>query len=802
MFTNFFKIAIRTFARYSVHTLVNVLGLAVGIAASLIIFLYVRNELVYDQFHKNADRIYRVVVNGKAVESTLDHALTPAPLASAVLKEVNGVEDAVRVARFGAWVITYNDVQYNEDAMIFADPSFFKIFSFGLINGDPDSVLVRPKSIVLSENAAHKYFGTEDPLGKLLMIENDTTFFRVTGIMKNVPATSHMHFDFVASLTTYPEIAMQEVWVTNMFYTYLLAKEDLSMDDLSVQLDALSEKYTRRAYSSLLEENDLLPAAFKLQPLKNIHLRSALQSEFESNGNILYVYLFTSLAIIILIVSCLNFINLSMARASKRAKEISIRKISGSGKRSLIPQFLTESSLLALIAMILGLFITELALPGINRYLGLDLMLSQLLSKWGLILMIVLMAVIGLISGIFPAMYLSSFDPVAMLKPYSYRGRAKDLRRELLLLFQFFIATGAIIMTIIVFRQYHFMINKNLGFETGNMLIIRRPDGLKDKLDFYKNVSLGNPGVQSVTNSTMIPGENSFPKVPFAVEGDSNKSAIAIDYMFISETFASTYGIPVVEGRFFQPGLYSDDTAACVINETARLMLGIDDIAGEALISMGTQNKYKYRIIGVTKDVSFETVDNPVRPLVMILMPGNYEGYLSVRLNTDDKEATIRFLRDEWMKLTTAYPFVSFYLDESLRDNYKPFRETGRIFFIVSITALLVACLGFYSLVSFRYNRNQYEIGIHKLLGAGIKEILLIQLKYLIVLVFIASVFAWAGAYLLAKAWMKDFYDHIFLNPAYFIAASTVLLVILVITSVYQSYSAASVNPGAVLKYE
>ncbi len=655
---------------------------------------------------------------------------------------------------------------------------------------------------MLTESAAARYFGNEDPLGKLLMIENDTTFYRVTGIMNDVPSNSHMHFDFVASMTTYPEIAEHEGWVANLLYTYLLADDNMSKDKILSGLEDISARYARPAYSSLLEEGSSTSVGFTVQPVRDIHLRSSLQSEFEGNGNILYVYLFTVLAIILLAVSCLNFINLSTARVSSRAKEIRVRKISGSGTNALIPQFLTESFLLAAIAMVLGLLIAELALPGINRYLGIELMMSQLINKWGILLIIVLMAAIGLISGLYPAFYLSSFDPLRIMKPRNGRKAGKNLLREALLLFQFFIATGAIIMTIIVFRQFSFMVNKDPGINTENMLIIRRPDGLSDKLAHYKRISLEHSGVQAITNSTMIPGVNSFPKVPFTIEEVQSSQPYALDYMYASETFAATYGIPVLEGRFVDPVNYPGDTMACVINESAKSILGDDDIIGKSIITVGTEKSYRYKVVGVMQDVHFETVDNPVRPLVVMLMPGNYEAYLSVRLNPDNQDSTIQFLRDEWMKLTTAYPFVSFYLESSLKANYMTVSETARIFLIIAVTSLIIACLGFYSFVSFRYSQYKYEIGIHKLLGAGIKDILLLNIRYLIILVLIASVFAWAGAYFLARAWMQDFHEHIYLNPLYFIAASLVLIIVLAVSSFYQSYHAASVNPGVALKYE
>lgn len=808
MFSNFFKVAIRVFARYSTYSLTNIFGLAIGIAASIIIFLYVNRETSYDKFHKNADRIYRVGVKGLVAENTVNHAVTPPPLAKTLLNDIDEIENAVRLFRFGSWLVRYGDVQYNEDDIIFADTSFFNIFSFPLIKGNPKEVLKKPGSIVISQHTARKYFDDQNPLGKRLMIENDSTYYEVTGVMKDVPANSHIHFDMVASLLTFPEVKYEDTWVANYMYTYFLTKMNVEKEYISEKVNQLAQKHVLPDYLELIKINEHdIPAdnfslEFVLQPIRDIHLRSSFEVEFESNGSIFNVYLFSSLAVIILIVSCLNFVSLSTARVSNRAREVSIRKIAGSDKKVLIRQFLTESSIMAIIAMVLALLITELILPAFNQYIGLDLSLSQLINTSGVLLLILLIVVIGILSGLYPAFYLSSFDPVRVMHPWFHMRQGRSFYRRMLVFFQFFIAIGMIAMTIIIFKQYHYMVNKDLGINKENLLIIRRPDALRDQLKNYKENVLNHDGVVAITNSTYIPGVDAMPRIPFFIEGMDAIENYSLDYVYVSEAFAETYKLQLAAGRFFDTDSLNDSTA-CVLNEAAVQFIGMANPIGHKLISLsGGQGSHVYEIIGVVENVHFETLEHPVRPMIMILMPGNYEGYLTVRLQPDDQDRTVSYLQHEWQKFTTAYPFVSYDLDASLTDNYRSIREGGRIFLIISVIAMLIACLGLFSLISYGSCRRKYEIGVSKMLGADIRHILLKYFYEVLCLVIVASILSWTGVFFLARLWFRDIYYHININPLYFLISSLLVLVIAVFTSGYQAYVTAAAHPGHVLKYE
>jgi putative ABC transport system permease protein len=808
MFANFFKVALRVFIRDRVHTLINIFGLAIGLAFSIVIFLYIHKEISYDRFHENASRIYRVVIKGKVADNSFNHAVSPAPLAVKMTGEIPEIEKAVRVARFGAWLVRYGNAKFNEDHIIFSDPSFFEMFSFPLIRGNPEEVLDKPNSIVLSRQAVKRYFGTEDPIGKRLRIENDSTYYTVTGIMEDVPENSHMHFDMVGSLSTYDWIVSNERWVANFIYTYVLVREGASLDTINSRLNDMVMKYVIPNYRKMLdqsytqEEQDKDYYAFIMQPIREIHLKSDLTTEFEPVGNIFYVYIFSILAVIIMLLSCLNFISLVTAQAVFRAKEVGIRKIAGSERNTLVRQFLLESSLLAFFAMAIALFFVELALPAFSRFIGLNLSLSQLLNSAGIILMVTLILVIGLFSGLYPAWQLSSFDPATVLHNWMLQGSTRNRFRGVLVLFQLFIAIGAIIMTLVVFSQFRYLIRKERGYDTENLVVIRRPDGLTGKLEAYKDQVRRHPGVLAVTNSTSIPGSY-FSRMPYYLEGTPATRNFVNAFAFVSYGFDSTYRLQFSEGRFFDRSL-PGDSAACVINETAARVMGIEDPVGKTLIQLTEKPKKRIalRIIGVVRDFHFETLENPISPLVLVLMPGNLEGYLSVRLTPDNQAATVQYLKEEWERFTSAYPFVSYFLEEDRQARYAPVRQTGKVFLLLSVIAVIIASLGLFSFVSYNYYRKKREIALQKAMGASNLQIILYKIAQIARMLVASSLVAWIVAYFLVVSWFKDYAYHIRLNFLYFLLATVIVLAISLITTYYHAWLASRTNPGMVLKYE
>ncbi len=539
-----------------------------------------------------------------------------------------------------------------------------------------------------------------------------------------------------------------------------------------------------------------------LQPLTSIHLKSDYSGEFEPAGKILYVYLLIVLAIFILILSCMNFIGMVTAQSADRAREVGIRKIAGSDRRTLVNQFLIESSLLAFLAMMLALLFTELSLPAISRYIGLNLSLGQLLNSAGFALMVALIVVIGVVSGLYPALYLSAYNPQSVLRNRFDEFPDKGRFRRALALFQIFMAVGAVTMTLIITLQFRFLLEKDRGYDTKNLLIIRRPDALTNKLEDYKKDILRDRHVLSVTNATSAMG-GGYPRFPYYLEGSSVARNFSTSSLLVSYAFDTTYGIKMVNGRFFDRAVPSD-SFACVINETAARQIGLKDPTGKTLIQLSDRpnKKLKYRIIGVTRDFHFETLENPIRPLIMILMPGNFEGYLTVRLAAENQDSTIQYIKKVWENYTTAYPFVYYFLDNDRQNYYQPVRMTARIFIMLSLVTVLMACLSLFALVSFSYNREKREIGIQKTMGAGTWNIVVQRAGEIVLLVISASVAAWIGVYFLASNWLKDYSYHIHLNIWYFLTATCIISLLSFAAVYYHTLLAAKTNPGEALKYE
>jgi putative ABC transport system permease protein len=740
-------------------------------------------------------------------DNTFNHAVTPAPLAHTILKTVPEVENAVRIGRFGAWLVRYGNARYNEDNIIFADSTFFHFFSFPLLKGRPEEVLQHPFSIVLSQTAARRYFGQEDPIGKMLRIENDSTHYRVTGIMEDIPENSHMHFDMVGALSTYDK-KLNQRWVASYLYTYIQVRKDVSPDQIRPYLQDIVTRYVFPDYQKMLgidlaqmnSENDFL--SFVLQPVTSIHLKSTFNAEFEPVGKILYVYIFTALAVIILILSALNFIALVTANSLFRAKEVGIRKIAGSDRNILVRQFLLESSLLAFFGMALALLFIELALPVFSKYLGLSLSLNQLLNTSGLLLMLLLIILVGLLSGFFPAWQLSAFNPARVMRNSQQESPGNSYFRKGLVLFQLFIAVGVIAMTLIIFGQFRYLVEKERGYDTKDLVVIRRPDGLTGKLEAYKNQISKHPGVISVTNTTSIPG-GTFPRTPYYLEGMPATRNYTAAQLLVSYDFDSTYRISLAEGRFFDRTI-TTDSMACVINETAAKMMGIRDPIGKKIIHLVEKQskRHSFEIIGVVRDFHFETLEHPINPLVMILMPGNLEGYLTVRLTPDQQEATVQYLKTVWEGYTSAYPFVHYFLDEDRFLKYKPVQETGRVFTLLSVIAVLISSLGLFALVSYDYYQRKRIVGLQKAMGASNLGIILQKFRETLVLVLASSVVAWIVAYILVSSWLSDYAYRIQPHVLYFLLATFIVFVFSLIAIYYHAWLSSRTNPGMILKYE
>ena len=812
MFKNIIKIAIRNLIRQPGYTFINVLGLAIGLACSILILLYVINELTYDRFHQKADRIYRIGVRGQMPGNELNQAVTAAPMMEALLNDYPEVEMVCRIAEFGGWLLTFGDKKFTEteETFKFADSTFFELFDFKLLRGDPKAVLSRPRTLVMTETAARKYFGDEDPVGKTLSIEQDTIIYEVTGLMEDVPVNSHFHFDLLGAMTTIRQ-SRSTNWVNHNYYTYIVLAPGTDIDFFTGQMRNMVTKYVGPQIEQFLGINlEQFEAAgnsfgYFLQPLKDIHLHSHLQVEIESNGNPAYVYIFSIIAVLTLIIACINFMNLSTARATTRAREVGLRKVAGSHRSYLIGQFLTESVFLSLLSLIIAVILVYLLLPQYNNLIRLNLDFDIFRNFYIIPLLILLAIIVGLLAGTYPSFVLASFNPVTVLKGELFKGSGKSLLRSILVVIQFTVAIAILMGTLVVYMQLNFMQKKDLGFKKDNVLVIRRSDALEDRIDAFKQELTKEAGIVSVGNSTHIPSTTFWNNVHW-LEGQDRSVTYLVMTSFVSCGYAETLGLELKEGRFFSPSMPTD-TFAVVINEATVRALDIKDPLKTRFINPGeTPEEDEFlQVIGVVKDFHYESMHEEIHPMIFHFMPGNWEGYIVVRLSGGDIPKTINFVQKTREEFNQRYPFEYFWLDDEFGKLFEPERRTGQILLVFSLLAIFISCLGLLGLISYSATQRTKEIGIRKTTGASVGIIVFLLSRDTIKLLAISALFS-IPVYFVINRWLQNFAYRIDFNPAlfalYLVIITFLVLFIALLTVSYVSYTAASRNPAESLRVE
>ncbi|HEC41894.1 MAG TPA: FtsX-like permease family protein [Bacteroides sp.] len=812
MFSNIIKVAFRNLYRNFGYTFINVLGLAIGLACSILILLYVNNELTYDKFHEKAERTYRIGVRGQMPGNELNQAVTASPMMEALRSDYPEVEHITRVAKYGGWLCRTGDRIFQETAenFKFADSTFFDVFNFELLRGDPKSVLQAPRSLVMSERYANKYFGNEDPIGKTLRIEQDTNFYTVTGLMKNVPVNSHFHFEMLGSMCTIGE-SRSTNWLNHNYYTYVVLREGADVEQFTVGLNEMVIKYVgpmiEQFIGITLEGFTEAGNSFGYftQPLLDIHLHSNLQEEIEPNGNPFYVYIFLIIAFLILIIACINFMNLATARATTRSREVGIRKVVGSRRSLLITQFLTESVFLSLIAMAIGIVLVYLLLPGYRNMIRLDLdfnILENSLTIPGLILFAVF---VGILSGSYPAFVLASYKPVSVFKPEVNAGSSKSLLRSILVVLQFSMAIVILMGTFFVNRQLSFMQNKDLGFEKNNVLVIHRSDALKEKIDAFKQDLKQNANILEVANSRHIPSMSGWNNVHW-LEGMDLSNTILLMTTYVSHGYGDVLNLELQEGRFHSREM-STDTFGIVINQAAVKSLGLEDPLNTRFIEPGEtpEDTRYFPIIGVVKDFHYESMHEDIKPMAIHFMPGNWEGYIMVRMGGGNIPATVDFVQQTWDEFNTDFPFEYSWLDDEYGKLFEPEKRTGQILSVFSILAIFISCLGLFGLISYSTSQRTKEIGIRKTMGASILVVVRLLSKETVSLLAIASVVSFP-AYFVVKGWLQNFAFHVQFNVGLYLVIlfgiSLFVLLIAILTVSYQTYKAAAANPAESLRVE
>jgi putative ABC transport system permease protein len=801
MFIHSLKITLRHLRKRKGISLINIAGLIIGVVGFILIALFVQDELSYDRYHEKADRIYRVNVRAVANNTEFYGAAACTPMAEALVREFPEVEASTRLHRFGVPLVRYKDKVISEERFWSADPTFFDVFSAPFLKGDPKTALTEPYSVVLTRSTAEKYFGSENPIGKTLNTDRRRDWL-VTGVVEDVPRTSHFHYDFLGSMNTF-EYSRNQNWISNNDYTYFVLKEGVSHREFEEKMQSLIQKYVYPQVKGALgvTPEEFIAGggffAYYIQPLTDIHLRSHLQHEIEANSDISYVYIFSAIALVILLISCINFINLSTAQSATRAREVGVRKTVGSTTTELKGQFVFEAVFLSVLAVVLALPLIELLLPVFNNLTGKDLQIPYLTNVLTLPFLLGLGLAVGLLAGVYPAFYLSSFHPVSVLKGESSGKGGKSWMRNALVIFQFAVSVVLIIGTFVVYKQLRYIQNRNLGFSRDQIVIIHKVDDLGKQFGAFKQELLSSPAIASASNTSELMGA-SFGDGLYVPANRTEDQKQLIWRMWADPDFLATYKIELAAGSFF-PAETQYESRVIVLNEAAAKILSLENPVGQLLIEDGES----YAIIGVVKDFHFESLHHPIKPF--LIHPFGRDGggqYLSVRIATADVRKTLSLIEQTWKKYAGSQAFEYEFFDEHFARVYLSEQKTGRIFMVFSLLAVFIACLGLLGLTAFITEQRTKEIGIRKVLGASAPQVLLLLTRQFALLILIANLIAWPLAYWITKNWLQDFAYRTSLTAWVFVLSAGLALVVALLTVSFQSIRAALANPVDSLRYE
>ncbi|HEV9038012.1 MAG TPA: ABC transporter permease [Puia sp.] len=800
MLGNFFRFTLRHFQRNKWFTVINIAGLALGIAACLVILLYVADELSYDRYNEKADRIVRVFFRGVMEGGEIKEANVMPPVAQALKSDFPEVLAATRIRTYGIPRLVVGSKIFREDKFAFVDPNFFQVFTLPLIRGDAKTALDRPNTIVITRTVAERLFGKEDPIGKTLISKDGGLKpMIVTGEIEDVPANSHFHFGLFASMTALPEAGISS-WMSSNFFTYLVLPKGYDYRKLEAKLPAEIDKYIgpqlKQGLGISLEEfrkkgNSI---GLFLQPLTDIHLHSDLTGELEPNGNIDYVYIFSAVAIFMLLIACINFMNLSTAAATRRAREVGVRKVLGSLRGQLIRRFLGESLLLTASAFLLAIGLVYLALPAFNDIAGRNLSFHWDSNPGLTILLIALVLFTGLLSGSYPAFFLSAFRPIAVLKGRLSSGGKSMTLRSGLVVFQFFISISLIVGTAIVYDQLSYIHHKKLGYDKDQVIVLQEPYWLGNNFEAYRQRLLQDPRIASITTSGYLPAGPSYSN-NFMAYGDGQSTQLVKSVRFdVDYDYIPTLDMEMATGRNFSRS-FGADSSAMILNQAAATAYGWGENAvGHTVThSEGDGVSRTYHVIGVVKDFNFRSLHQLITPLVMTL--GGDESNLIVKARTKDLPGLLATMQNEWKNAKAEMPFSYSFLDDRFNNTYKSEQNIGRILGIFAGLTIFVACLGLFGLATFTAAERTREIGIRKVLGAGTSSIVTLLSKDFLRLVALAFLIAAPVAWLVMNKWLQDFAYRITIPWWIFAITGVLVTLITLLTIGFRALKAASANP-------
>jgi putative ABC transport system permease protein len=805
MLKNYLKVTLRNIARNKMYSALNIVGLAIGLACCILILFYVHDELSYDRFHKNAGSIYRVVPTFTTSERTM-HLSTNAHVQGPMLKDdFPEVLEYVRFTGYRQRVVEYENTSFSEERFVFADESVFNVFSFAMILGNPEEALVNPNTIVITEEMAKKYFGSDDPMGKSLKVNYDA-LFTVTGVIKNIPSASHIKPDFIASFSTLglkPSTNINQDLLNQVnYYTYLLLQEGADYKELEQKF---TDDINRRIGAMLKQLGG--SAVLELQPLTKIYLHSDRELESMQMGDVTYVWLFSGIGLFILLLACLNFMNLSTARSANRAKEVGLRKVVGAQKTQLVRQFLGESMILTLISFLFAIFIVLLSMPLFRNISGKDILINSLLNPSILVGFGGLFLIIGLIGGSYPAFFLSAFKPVEVIQGKLNRGAKSSILRIALVSFQFAVSIVLIIGTFAVNTQMKYVRSKNLGYDKDHVIAIQmRDDETSRKYEAIKEAVQRNPNVINVSASSTSPlGSNDF-SAHHAVGKPEDQINMFWSQM-VDDQYIDTYKMEIIQGRNFSKDFTADKEQSIIINEAAVKKLGWQDDPTsqkiERFTGTGPNERRAYNVVGVVKDYHFQSLHEEIQPMILYYTsPYGTFSIISVRIRPENVQETITFLETTWKQFDTKYPFEYSFVDDQYDALYRTEVRLGKLFSYFTVLAILIGCLGLFGLTSFTTEQRTREIGIRKVLGATIQGIIYMLVRDFTKWVFLAVLVAWPIGYYVMNNWLKNFAYRANLGVWIFLSSALLALAISLITVSYQSVKAALANPANSIKHE
>jgi putative ABC transport system permease protein len=797
MIRTIFNSTLRNIRVNAIFSSINIFGLTLGIASFLLMFLFVVSELSYDRYHENADRIHRLCIRAMVGNTKINQTYSSARMFREMRERYPEIETGVKLFSWNDVLIRIDEKTFTAPVAMFADSTIFDVFTLPLVSGNPATALCRPNTAVISETEARRYFGEVNPVGKIMEIDTGGFGrFEVTGVFKDIPANSHFHFGLLASLATFPGFINEQEWTANNFVAYFLLRQGASAKELENKMKfyVLETTGVQRYKEALAQGNYW---EFFLQPLTSIHLHSDLNGEFEPNGNIKYVYIFMVIAFFVLVIACINFMNLSTAKSTLRAREVGIRKASGSTRAMLIRQFLFESLFLTILSTALALVIVKLISPFYGDWVGRELSFNLFSSAWIIPGLLAFVLIVGFFAGVYPALFMSAFNPVRVLKAQVLSENKGIGLRNLLVIVQFSASIFLIIGTMIISKQMNFIQNRDVGFVKENLLILRTPAQFANISKAFQEEIKQQPGILGMAASTSLPGF-SFSNWGFGAEGIDQ--GFSLNLIRCDTGFAQTMGFRMAEGRFFSPGFPTDSTGI-VLNETAVRILGLKNPIGTRMFDFA-RNPHKYHVIGVVKDFNYESVHATIRPMGLVNLNGLPGSYITIRYQPGKSSEITASVKRTWERLLPGTPLTMSHMEEDYKNLYRNEIQTKQVFTLLAGLSIVVAILGLLGLASFMSQRRTREIAVRKVSGAGAGQIIRLLTGKFVNWVLVSFVLTCPVAWWVMNNWLENFAYRVSMGVWIFLFSGAIALVLVIITVGLVTFRAASVNPAESMKYE